>query len=123
MEMQCELLISNFRDLKTIGLVKENIGHISDGSSSHCGGALKLGLKKAFELKKKKRQPPGVLLRCANHSCAWHNNPVSCSSVGSNTYCPNCSCRPYNYYLQCVGCEYERTSSYTSCQSCGRKFI
>ncbi|KAF9650018.1 hypothetical protein BDM02DRAFT_3128015 [Thelephora ganbajun] len=62
MEMQCELLISNLRDQKTIRLVKENIGHISDGSSSHCGGALKLGLKKAFELKKKKRQPPAIAL-------------------------------------------------------------
>ncbi|KAF9641851.1 hypothetical protein BDM02DRAFT_3133524, partial [Thelephora ganbajun] len=60
METQCELLISNFRDQKTIRLVKENIGHITDGSSSYCGGALKLGLKKAFELKKKKRQPPVV---------------------------------------------------------------
>ncbi|KAF9646805.1 hypothetical protein BDM02DRAFT_3118097, partial [Thelephora ganbajun] len=37
MEMQCELLTSKFRDPKTIGLVKENIGRISDGSSSHCG--------------------------------------------------------------------------------------
>ncbi|KAF9645626.1 hypothetical protein BDM02DRAFT_3119977 [Thelephora ganbajun] len=123
MEMQCELLISSFRDQKTIGLVKENIGHISDGSSSHCGGALKLGLKKAFELKKKKREPPGVLLRCTNYNCAWHNNPVSYSSVGSNTYCTNCSYRHHNYYLQCDGCNYQRTSGYASCQSCGKNFI
>lgn len=46
MEMQCELLISSFQNPKAIALVKENIGHISDGSSSHCPGALKLGLKK-----------------------------------------------------------------------------
>ncbi|KAF9642138.1 hypothetical protein BDM02DRAFT_3264568 [Thelephora ganbajun] len=58
MEMQCELLISNFKDPKTIALVKENIGHISNGSSYYRSSALKLVLKKAFELKKKKRQPP-----------------------------------------------------------------
>ena len=57
MELQCGLLVSSFRDQKTITRVKENIGRISDGSSSHCAGALKLGLKKAFELKKK-RHPP-----------------------------------------------------------------
>ena len=54
-ELQCELLVSSFRDASTIARVKENIGHISNGSSSHCAGALKLGLKKAFELKKKRK--------------------------------------------------------------------
>ncbi|KAF9647698.1 hypothetical protein BDM02DRAFT_3187774 [Thelephora ganbajun] len=66
MGMQCELLIPNFKNPRTIGVVKENIGHISDRSFSRCGGALKLGLKKAFE---QKRQPPGVLLRCSHTSC------------------------------------------------------
>jgi len=55
MEIQCELMISKFRDPKTIALVKEKIGNISDGSSSYCAGALKLGLKKAFELKNQNR--------------------------------------------------------------------
>jgi len=120
MEMQCDLLISNFRDPKTIRLVKENIGRISDGSLSHCTSPLKLGLKKAFELKKQKRQPPGVLLRCSYTGCGWYSNPVSYASVGTNVYCPN---RHGNYYMQCVGCGTNRTSSYTSCQSCGKKFI
>ncbi|KAF9650020.1 hypothetical protein BDM02DRAFT_3128017 [Thelephora ganbajun] len=124
MEMQCELLISSFRDPKTIGLVKENIGHISDGSSSHCGGALKLGLKKAFELKKRKRQPPSVLLRCSNTSCSRYKNPVSYSSIGPNYYCQACSDPDWDsWYYQCVGCGHKRTSSYASCQSCGKKFI
>ena len=55
-ESQCELLVSSFRGANTIARVKENIGHISDESSSHCAGALKLGLKKVFELKKRKGQ-------------------------------------------------------------------
>ena len=123
MEMECELLTSNFKDPKTIPLVKENIGRISDGSSSHRTGALKLGLKKAFELKKQKRQPPGVLLRCTGpnygYDCEWANTPVSYSSVGSEIYCPNCG----SYYMQCSDCGYERTSNYASCQSCGKGFI
>ena len=117
MEMECELLVSNFKDPKTIGLVKENIRHFADGSSAHCADALKLGLKKAFKLKK----PSGVQLRCPNSSynCAWANTPVSYSSVGSNTYCPNCG----NYYMRCVGCGHDRTSNYTSCQGCRKRFI
>ena len=122
MEMECELLTSNFRDPKTIALVKETIGHFSDGSSTHCASALKLGLKKAFELKKKKRQPPGVLLRCSRGGCARNTNPVSYSTNGSNIYCPNCQYNYGNYYMQCTGCSYARTSSYTSCQSCGKRF-
>ena len=120
MEMECELLVSNFKDPKTIGLVKENIRHFADGSSAHCADALKLGLKKAFKLKK----PSGVRLRCTYSSCTWYSNHVSYSSVGSNAYCQNC--RNYGYgsrYLQCVGCGYNRTSNYTSCQSCGKAFI
>jgi len=125
MEMQCALLMSNFQDPKTIALVKENIGHISDGSSSYCAGALKLGLKKAFELKKQKRQPPGVLLRCPYSPCAWYTNPVSYSSVGpSNAYCRNCHNSGWGTrYLQCAGCGHNRTSHYTSCQSCGKNFL
>ena len=58
MEWQCELLVSSSRGANTIAGVKQNIGHMSDGSSSHCAGALKLGLKKAFELKKKWKGQP-----------------------------------------------------------------
>ena len=58
MEMECELLILNFRNPKTIDLINKNIGRASDGSSSHSANAFKLGLKKAFDLKKQKQQPP-----------------------------------------------------------------
>jgi len=117
MEMECELLISNFKDPKTIALVKENIGRISDGSSPHCGGALKLGLKKAVELKR------GALLRCTRNGCARNTTPASYSSVGSTTYCQDCRYNYGNYYMQCTGCSNARTSTYASCQSCGKKFM
>jgi hypothetical protein len=123
MEMQCDLLTSNFKDPKTIGRMKENIGRISDGSSPHCGGPLKLGLKKAFELKKQKRQPRGPLLRCSRNGCARYSTPVAYSVVGSTVYCQNCQYNYGNYYMQCTGCSYSRTSSYNACQSCGKKFV
>jgi len=127
MDMQCDLLISDFKNPTTIALMEENIGHLSDGSSPHCVSALNLGFKKAFELKKRNR---GVLLRCLNTGCGWYN-PVSYASVGSNVYCPHCyNNYGYNYnygnrhyYLQCVGCGYQRTSNFTSCQSCKKKFL
>ena len=120
MEMECELLISSFRHPKTIALVKENIGRISDGSSSHCAGALKLGLKKAAEFKKQQKRPPGVQLRCKNYLCGGHSGPIPYSSVGVRTYCPRCkNC----YYMQCFGCGYDRKSSYASCQNCGKNFV
>ena len=120
-EMECELLTSIYTDPGTIELVKENIGHISDGSSSHCASALKLGLKKAFELKKQKRF---VLLRCPRAGCARNTTPVPYSAVGANVYCTNCQYNYGSYYMQCAGCSYGRTNgSYVSCQSCGKKFL
>ena len=122
LEMECELLISNLKDPNTVELVKENIGRISDGASSHCASALKLGLKKAFELKKQQR---GALLRCPRVGCARNTTPVSYSYVGSETYCGNCRHRHRvgNYYMQCTGCSNARTGNYASCESCGKKFM
>jgi len=126
MEAQCDLLISTYQNPKTITLVKENIDRISDGSSSHCAYALNLGLRKALELKKKKKEPPGVLLKCPNSNCrrGWYGTGTPYSAVGTAVYCPGCQGSYGNYYLQCAGCNYQRThNSYTSCQSCGKKFI
>jgi len=121
MEMECDLLVSTFRDPITIALVKENIERISDGSSPHRTGALKLGLKKAFELKKRQR---GVLLQCTRNGCANNTTPASFSSIGSDTYCPGCRYQGYgSQYMQCTGCSNRRTGSYMSCQSCGKKFM
>ena len=118
--MQCDLLTSSFKNPKTIALMKENIGHISDGTSPHCAIALKLGFKKAFDVKKRER---GVLLRCPNYRCGWYGGTISYSSVGSEAFCPSCSNYRSKYYLECVGCGYSRSGSYTSCQSCGKRFI
>ena len=91
MDLQCKLLVSKFNNPRSVALVKENIGRMSDGSLPFCAGALKIGLEKAFKLKKQKRQPPGVSLRCTYSSCAWYTDHVSYSSVGSNLYCPHCN--------------------------------
>lgn len=115
MEMQCDLLISNLKNEKTIALVKENIRRISDGSSSHCAGALNLVLEKAVRSKK---ETMGVKLRCSYPSCAWNTRPVPYSFVeGSIYYCHSGWC------LQCVGCGTNRNGNYSSCQGCGIKFI
>ena len=123
--MQCELLMSNISDPKTITRMKEIIGNISDGSSSYCAGALKLGLKKAFEFKRQKRQPPGVLLHCSLGGCPWYTS-VAYSSAGShiNGYCQAClNNRRSARYLLCVGCGTVRAGVYASCQGCGKKFL
>lgn len=122
-EMECELLISKFNDPSTIALVKEKLGHIADGTSPHCAGSLKLGLKKAFELKKQKRQPPGVLLRCTRAGCVRHTTPVPYSAVGTSIYCTNCQRNYGSYYMQCTNCSSTRTNGdYAFCRSCGKKF-
>ena len=121
LEMECDLLVSNFKGPNTLALVKQNIKHISEGSSSHCAGALKLGLEKAF---KRKIQSNRVKLRCSYSSCTWYNNHVSYSAIGSGAYyCQVCVNRGWNHYLQCVGCGNNRTSNYASCQSCGKNFV
>ena len=120
MEMQCDILVPYFRKSDTIALVKENIGRVSDGSSSHSADALRLGLKKAFELKQQNR----VRLRCSHDSCPWYINHPSYSSVGSNIHCQSCAHRGLGrLYLHCAGCGYNRTANYSSCQSCAKMFI
>jgi len=121
MEMECELLTSNPNDPRTIALVKQNIGSISDGASSHCAAALRLGLQKAFD-QKQKRQPTATL-RCSQGGCEWNSTHPPYSSVGSNIYCRICFYHGRNRCLQCVGCGYSRTSSSASCQGCGKMFV
>ena len=114
MEMECELLISNFKGPKTIALVKESIGRISDGSSSYRAGALKIGLKKAFELKRQGY----ARLRCRNTRCLWNNKGIPYSSVGSSIYCPTSG-----DHLVCIGCGSSRIGNLASCQYCRKRFI
>ena len=56
-DTQRDILTSNLKNPKTIALMKENIGNMSDRSSPRCAGALKLGFEKAFELKKRESFP------------------------------------------------------------------
>lgn len=119
MEMECDLLVSNFKNPKTVALVKENIRKIPDGSLSHCAGPLNLVLRKAFELKKKERKPPSAMLRCTVSWCQQRHSPISYSSLGTPNRCPTC-----NYsYLECNGCGYRWTGGYLTCQSCGKAFV
>ena len=113
-EMQCALLMSHSRDPGTITLVKENIGHVFDGSLPHCADSLKLGLKKAFELKRQERRP----LRCSNGYCSGYHNYISCSSAAANSCCSYCG-----HWMQCVACGYNRCGNYSSCQGCGKRFL
>ena len=111
LEMECELLISNFKNPKTIELVGENIGRISRGSSSDAANALKLGLKKAFD---RKKISPGVKLQGSYAGGAWYSNPGMYSTMTSyGTYCQMCSNQGWSYYPQCPSCSYVRTGGYT----------
>ena len=127
MDFQWDLLIANFKDPKTVALVRDRVDDISPGSSFHRASVLKIALKKAFELKKKKRQPPGVLLRCSNSNCTRYRNHVSCSKVGLALTCslyhhPHPWGIPVSYYFQCVSCGSNRTGNYKSCKECGVRF-
>ena len=133
-KMESELFILNLKDPQLIGFVSGNIRRIADGSSSHLAGALKLGLKKAIEFK---RRSNGVLLRCPMSRCPRSANPVTYWFVGSNVHCPNCPAPPpaprrdYNYpmynpippYMQCAGCGFQRTNDRQSCEKCSRRFV
>ena len=124
MEMQCDLLVSKFKDQKTIALVKENIRHISEGSSSHCASALELGFEKAFELKMRKREPPGTKLRCSYIGCPSYDDHVSYSSIAMGAhYCQRCFDVGRCSYLGCASCGCSRTGDYASCKNCAKRFI
>ena len=127
METQCDLVIANLKDPKTIALVRENIKDFSSGSSPYRADVLRLGLKKAFELKKKKIRatvPPEVWLRCSNSDCEWHRTQIwRVVNVGPGLVCNLCSSqRGTISYCQCTGCGFNRTGNYASCQGCGAKF-
>jgi hypothetical protein len=125
MDVQWDLLVAKPNQPKMAALVRDKIGAISPGSSSHRAGVLKVALKKAFELKKKEREPPGVLLRCSNYTCAQYNNHASRSEIGTALVCSTCyHPRGRYFYFECTNCGFNRTdSNYMTCQTCGRKFV
>ena len=90
-ELTCSFSQEELDHPGMVALVKHKIEDISPGFSSHRAGVLKAALKKGFELKKKKKQPPGVLLRCPNlYDCPRYANPVSLSEIGTTLIC-SCS--------------------------------
>ena len=120
MEMECGLLMSNSEDPKVMALVKENIGAVSNGPSSYRGDSMKLGLWKAFDLKKQNVQHPPVHLRCTG--CGWYTH-TPYSSIGSTICCRSChDSGRGSQYFECVGCGHVRTHSYASCRGCGKRF-
>ena len=122
MNIQWDLVIPNFKDPKTIALVRGKVEDASFGSSSHRAGVLNVALKKAFEFKRKNREPPGVLLRCSATYCTGYNNPFPYATVAAKLYCQLCQWRGYCYF-QCTGCGANRAGVYASCRSCRRKFV
>ena len=124
MDVQWDLLVAKPNHPGMVALVRDKIEDISPGSSSHRAGVLKVALKKGFELKKKKRQPPGVLLRCPNiYECA---RLVSRSETENSLFCRLCSlCEPYyaRYFFECSSCGFKRAGDYVTCQNCGVRFL
>ena len=123
MDFQWDLLIANFKDPKTVALVRDRVDDISPDSSSHRASVLKVALKKAFELKKKTRQPPVARLRCGNSNCARYCDYVSYTEIGADITCILCGDPPYGYVLQCTRCWGARTGKFASCQGCGVRFV
>ena len=126
MDMQWDLLVAKPNNPGIVALIRDKIeDSISPWSSSHRAGVLKVALKKAIELKKKKKEPPGVLLRCSNlYDCTRYYNQVSLSEIGMN---PFCSCSgpgtPFVYWFECSSCGFTRQGDYTACQNCGGRFL
>jgi hypothetical protein len=106
--MECELLISNIQNAKTIDLVNENIGHIS-------ARALKLGLKRAFD-----KRPPVARVRCANYGCKMHSDPLTYSSMASPDYD---NCRMCHNSFQCSCCGSYANYYAGRCNRSGRIYI
>ena len=127
METQWDIVIANLKDPKTIALLKENIEDFSSGSSPYRADVLRRGLRKAFELKKKKAPAPvlsEVRLRCSNSGCAWHSTQKwRLVDIGTAIFCHLCPGHGRgNSYYQCTDCGSNRTDNYASCQGCGVMF-
>ena len=106
-----------------MALVRENVERISSVSSSLCVGTLKVGLTKAFELKRKNRQPPGVMLRCPVRTCRRYDDHFLYAYVGMGVICDVCVHHGQASYLQCVGCGYTRTGVQATCEGCKKNFL
>ena len=123
MDVSWNLLIAKSSTPEMAVLIRDKIGGISAGSSSHRAGVLKVALKKAFELEKKKRQYPEVRLRCPNDGCTRYSDHVSRSDIGTDVICRLCfNPGDQPLYFLCAYCWFGRTGDYAWCLGCERKF-
>ena len=123
MNVLWDRLIAKSSTPKMAVLIRDKIGGISTGSSSHRAGVLKVALKKAFELDKYAGRYPGVRLRCLNYACTRRRVFVSRSEIGSDAICQLCF-KPGGqpFYFQCTSCKFGRTDDYMWCLCCGKMF-
>jgi hypothetical protein len=119
MKTQWDLLTSNSKNPTIIAFMKENLRQISDGSSSHHPGAVKAGLKMALDLKM------CVRLSCSRSICPWYTSHVPPSFIDSNIrYCQLCVDQGRGLVnIRCAGCLKNTASDWTSCQTCGKRFM
>ena len=123
MDIQWDLLVAKPNHPGMVALIRDKIEDISPWSSYQRAGVLKVALKKAIELKKKKKEPR-VLLRCNRHGSTHYYNDTSLSKIGMNPFCP-CSKpgTPFVYWFVCCNCGFERKGDNMRCQNCGRSFL
>ena len=123
MDVLWDLLIAKSNTPKMAVLIRDKTGDISAGTSSHRAGVLKVALKKAFELEKKKGQYPDVRLRCPNWRCIRYSNHVSRSEIGTDVICKFCfNSEGQSLYFQCDSCWIGRTGDYAWCLGCRKWF-
>lgn len=122
-EMECQLLLSKFKNEATISRAEDKIRGTPGSHLAHRAGAFKLALRGALDAKRSHAQTDiieGVMLQCCSTSCVGHSEHVSYSTVKPNGACPRCDV----YLVQCVGCKSVRYDlSLVQCNSCGKKFL
>ena len=116
MKVHCELLGGEFDEKSTTVSTTDVIKSMVGGNAAHRAGALKLALRNG-------RSKGGTHLRCPVHDCDFHDNPVSCRSLGSNLTCPSDHWRGPDSFMECAHCGESRSDTYTRCQGCGKHFI
>lgn len=125
-EMECQLLFSEFKDEDMMARVQEKLDNMPGNHLAHCAGAFKLGLRTALGLDPRKPDPPliqteGVMLRCRSRYCPgyWESFPFSLVGSGKDRACPRCN----SYFLHCTGCGQVRNGNLARCSSCRKKFL
>ena len=113
-------MILNLKDPQLIGMMSGDIGRVADGTPSHFASALKLGLKKAIELK---RRSKGILLHCSEcGSQLYFKSDWYRTNYESGPPCPSCLgswSEAYNV-MECDFCRQGVIGGYISCQNCKR---